>query len=119
MSEENKNEIIESEDAEKETSNEVHKPNRKPMYIALSVIGVVVLGALLIYLVRNRQGGEVVSAPRSVTFDENGNQDTSATTEEQIITLAPEQVERIGVKIETVGETMSSEAAELAATGVV
>jgi RND family efflux transporter MFP subunit len=33
--------------------------------------------------------------------------------------LAPEQVERIGIKIETVGETMAGEAAEVAANGVV
>jgi RND family efflux transporter MFP subunit len=119
MNEENKDEIIETEEAEKAASKEVQKTNRKPMYIALSVIGVVLLGALLIYFVRNRRGGEVVPAPRSVTFDENGNRETSAKTEELTITLAPEQVERIGIKIETVGETMSAEAAEVAATGVI
>jgi RND family efflux transporter MFP subunit len=89
------------------------------MYIALAVIGAIVLGATVILFFRSRQGGEVVSAPRSVTFGDNTNQETSVSTEEQIITLEPEQVERIGLKIETVGETMSSEAAQVAATGVV
>ena len=118
MSEENK-EIIETEEAENETSESKPKASRKPMFIALSVLGVVLLGVLLIVLYRSREGGNVVPAPRTVTFDDNGKQDTSAPNGEQTIALAPEQVERIGLKIETVGETMSSEASEVAATGVV
>jgi RND family efflux transporter MFP subunit len=120
MSEENKKEIIEIEEAEIENnalSKEPPKSSRKPMYIALSVIGAIVLGVFLVFLFRGRQGGEVVPVPRSVTFDEN--QETSMPTQEQTITLSPEQVERIGLKIETVGETMSSEASTVAATGVV
>ena len=66
MSEENKD-IIEVEEIGKEEA-ETANPNRhrKPMYIALSVIGVVVLGAVLILVFRGRQGGDVVPAPRSV-----------------------------------------------------
>lgn len=121
MSEENREEITEIEEIEKEdeASRAKQKANRKPMYIALSVIGIVLLGALLILFFRSREGGEVVPAPRSVTFDENSNQETSMPAGEQTITLAPEQIERIGLKIETVGETMSQDAAEVAATGVV
>lgn len=119
MSEENKD-IIEVEEIEKEEAVTAKpKVNRKPLYIALSVIGVVVLGAVLILIFRGRQGGDVVPAPRSVSFDDNSNQDTSVPAEGQTITLSPEQVERIGLKIEVVGETMSSEAAEVSATGVV
>ncbi|MBC7795975.1 MAG: efflux RND transporter periplasmic adaptor subunit, partial [Pyrinomonadaceae bacterium] len=121
MSEKNKEEIIEIVEAEKtETEPDVErKSSRKPLYIALAIIGIVVLGVLTIWLVRNRESGQVVPAPRSVTFGDDTNQETSMPTEEQIITLEPEQVERIGIKIETVGETMSSEAASVAATGVV
>lgn len=119
MSEENKD-IIEVEKIEKEEAIAAEpKKSRKPMYIALSVIGIVVLGAVLILIFRGRQGGDVVPAPRSVSFDENSNQETSVPAEGQIITLTPEQVESIGLKIETVGETMSSEAAQVSATGVV
>jgi RND family efflux transporter MFP subunit len=93
------------------------------MYVALSVIGAIVLGALLILLFRSSRegGGEVVPAPRSVTFDDGGNQETSLLLPagEQTVTIEPEQVERIGIKIETVGETMSAEAASVAANGVV
>lgn len=119
MSEENKD-IIEVEEIGKEEAETANpNRNRKPMYIALSVIGVVVLGAVLILFFRGRQGGDVVPAPRSVSFDENSNQENSVPAEGQTITLTPEQVERIKLKIETVGETMSAEAAQVSATGVV
>jgi RND family efflux transporter MFP subunit len=120
MNEDKKEEIPESEIREIDKLDSVpkQKSSRKPMYIALSVIGLVVLGALLIFLFRNREGGEVVPAPRSVTFDSD-NQENTQPAAEQTITLEPEQVERIGLKIETVGETMTSEAAQVAATGVV
>jgi RND family efflux transporter MFP subunit len=117
MSERNKEEITEIKETKIETSTDKPTSNRKPMYIALSIIGVVVLGALLFFIFRNREGGTVVPAPRSVTFDEN--QENSAPVTEQTITIAPEQVERIGIQTETVGETMSGEAAQIAATGVV
>ena len=119
MSEENKEEIVEVEEAEKEFSDAKQKSNRQPLYIGLTVVGVVILGALLILMFRSREGGEVVPAPPSMTFNENDNQETSMPTEEQTITLEPEQVERIGLKIETVGETMSQDTASVAATGVV
>ena len=120
MSEENKD-IIEVEEIEKEEEAVTAEPkrNRKPLYIALSVISIVVLGVVLILIFRSRQGGDVVPAPRSISFDENSNQETSVPAEGQTITLTPEQVERIKLKIETVGETMSSEAAQVSATGVV
>jgi RND family efflux transporter MFP subunit len=119
MSEENKDETIETEESQIETSERKSGPRRRPMYIALSVLGVVILGVILIFFLRGRQGGEAVPPPRSVTFDQNGNQETTMPTEEQTITLTPEQVERIGLKVENVGETMASEASEVAATGVV
>lgn len=116
MSEENKEEIIVIEEV---SSNERPKSRRKPMYIALAVIGAVALGALLILLFRSRQDGEVVPAPRTVSFDGDNQETSSQPMAEQTITLEPEQIERIGVEIETVGEAMSSEAALTSATGVV
>jgi RND family efflux transporter MFP subunit len=119
MSEEKKEEIIIIEDEPEVLGNEPAR-SRKPMYIALGIIGAVLVAALLFVLLRNRDGGgQVVSAPRSITFDENGNQEGSMPVAEQTVTLSPEQAERIKLKIETVGETMSTEASEVAATGVV
>ena len=126
MTEENK-EVLVEKDGEKleaieksETvSVEQEKPNRKPMYIALAILGVVVLGALLIWLFRNRENGQPVPAPRTVSFEPNGSQQSSPATKEQTLTLAPEQIERINLKIEMVGETLSSESVQTSATGVV
>ena len=115
MSEENNEEIIK----ETETGEEsMPTPNRKPLYIALSVIGVVLGVALLFWYMRSREGGNAVPAPRTVTFDDNSTQPTETITE-QTVTIQPDQVEKIGLKIETVGETLSSEALDVASTGVV
>lgn len=119
MSEENKEEIIEAEETEKEesVSDDRQRSNRKKKIIALAIIGAAVLVSLIFWLFSSGESGQVVPPPRTVSFGDD--QQTSPTTEEQTITLDPEQVERIGLKIETVGETLSSEAASVAATGVV
>lgn len=105
MNEENNEEIIAQE-----------TPNRKPLYIVLAVIGVLVLGALGFWLFRSRETGQVVQPPRTVTFGDNTREQP---TGEQTITIQPDQADKIGLKIETVGETLSSEAMSVAATGVV
>lgn len=128
MSEENKEKLTENhrkiaeeiENSETVSAAE-RRSNRKPMYFALTVIGVVVLGAILIWLFRSREGGgQPVPAPRTVSFEPNASgENPSAATEEQTLTIAPEQVERARLKIETVGEILSQEAAQTSATGVV
>jgi RND family efflux transporter MFP subunit len=119
MSEENKEEIIEVEKAEKEetSSDSQQKSNRKKKVIALAIIGLVILVPLIFWLFSSGESGQVVPPPRTVSFGDDGQ--APSTTEEQTLTLEPDQVERIGIKIETVGETLSSEAASVAATGVV
>ena len=120
MNEENKEEIIESEEEiEQETASVQQKPNRKAMFIALAILGVVVLGVSAFWIFRNREGGKPVPAPRTTSFEPTGKEQTSPTSEEQTITLQSEQAGRIGLKIETVGETLSSEAMTTVSTGVV
>lgn len=108
MSEENNEEIIAEE-----------IPNRKPLYIAMAVIGVLVIGALGFWIFRNRDTGQVVQAPRNVSFGDNSTEQTGNTSGEQTITIQPDQVDKIGIKIEQVGETLSSEAMSVVATGVI
>ena len=122
MNEEKKEEVIEIEEAEDVVPtalSESGKSGRKPVYIALAVIGVVVLGAIMIWIFRAQEGGAVVPAPRTVSFGDNSGQPTAETTGDQTVTIQPDQVEKIGLKIETVGETLSGEAMSVAATGVV
>lgn len=90
--------------------------NRKPQYIAFAVVGVLLAVGILYWLLRGGDEGDVVSAPSSVTFGDNT---ATEITGEQTITIEPDQVDKIGLKIETVGETLSSEAMSVAATGVI
>ena len=113
MSEENNDEIINETELAPE-----RKRTRKPLYIGLAAVGVIALGALLFWYFRGSGGGQVVTAPRTVTFGDNSSQPTGAPGEETI-TLQPDQMEKIGLKVETVGETLSSEAISVAATGVI
>lgn len=129
MTEENKENITESQsegvEAVEKTggavSDEKQRSRRKPMFIALAVIGVVILGAVIFWLFRSKENGQPVPPPRTVSFEPGGDGEntSSAPTGEQTVTIAPEQVERAGIKIEVVGETLSPEAASVAATGVV
>lgn len=95
------------------------KSNRKPLYIGLIVIGVVILAGLAVWYFRGREGGQAVPAPRTVSFGDSANSPIPDRQGEQTITLQPDQMERIGLKIETVGETLSSESITVASTGVV
>jgi membrane fusion protein, heavy metal efflux system len=60
--------------------------------------------------------GRVVTAPRTVTFDQPGS---PAADGEQVLTVAPEVAARAGIKVEPVGEQLAAEALQQAATGVV
>ena len=108
MSEENNEEIIAEQ-----------TPNRKPLYIALAVVGVLIIGASAFWFYRSRDTGQVVQAPRNITFGDNSTGQVGDNTGEQTVTIQPDQVEKIGLTVETVGETLSSEAMSVAATGVI
>src|SRR5207249_6352520 len=84
------------------------------------IIGAVALIGLAIaaWLLWPKQTGKPVPAPRSVSFGESSGPQTGSTGE-QILTLAPEQLQRAGLKIETVGERPSTEAVGQMTTGVV
>jgi cobalt-zinc-cadmium efflux system membrane fusion protein len=116
MSEENNEEIIERDADSEIIDGSEPSTNRKLLYIASAVIGVLVLGALGFWFLRGRDNGSIVPSPRNVIFGDNAQ---TTDTGEQTITLQPDQIEKIGLKIETVGETLSSEAMSVAATGVV
>ncbi|MDQ2746753.1 MAG: efflux RND transporter periplasmic adaptor subunit [Acidobacteriota bacterium] len=95
----------------------------QPRFIALSILGLVLVIFAVIYLIskRNSQEGQPVPAPRTVSFGQtDANADgTADLSKEQTLTIPPEQIEQIKVEIETVGETLSSEVAGAASTGVV
>jgi cobalt-zinc-cadmium efflux system membrane fusion protein len=102
-------------------SRPVRRANRTAVVAVVAVVAVAGL-ALLLWLLRPGSGGagRPVPAPRSITLDQPANQSAAtAASTEPIVTLAPGQVERAGIKVEAVGEAMSSEVAGQQATGVV
>jgi cobalt-zinc-cadmium efflux system membrane fusion protein len=64
------------------------------------------------------KAGKPIPAPRSVSFGESPNPQTSISGDQKLI-LTSEQLQRAGLKIETVGEQPSNEAMGQMTTGVV
>ena len=91
---------------------------RRLIPIIVSAIALVLIVGIAAWLLWPRQSGKPVPAPRSVSFGESSTPQT-ATTGEQKLALAPEQVQRAGLKIEIVGEQPSGEASGLMTTGTV
>lgn len=97
---------------------------RRVPLIAGSVVAVVFALALGVWWFAIRGhggGGQAVSAPKNVSFDEGGGGgggESPAITEESV-TIPEEQIDRIGLKTAVVGETMAAEAADSSASGVV
>jgi cobalt-zinc-cadmium efflux system membrane fusion protein len=110
--------------AERRTEQVRSRPGaraRKTAVVAIVAVVAVAGVALLVWLLSPGRGGagRPVPAPRTLATDQTNVQDAGSKTTEPAITIAPGQVERAGIKVETVGERMSAEAAGQQATGVV
>jgi RND family efflux transporter MFP subunit len=93
--------------------------SRKTATVAVVAVVALVAIALLLWLFIPRgSGGRPVPAPRTIGPDQIATQ-ASNTSGESTLTVAPGQVQRAGIKIETVGERMSTEASGQQTTGVV
>src|SRR3989440_1924254 len=111
-----------------ETSNQVPEQterssaatvqSRRAPIIVATVAIVAIVAIVAAFLLWPKQAGKPVPAPRSVSFDESTRPQT-ATAGDQVLTLAPEQLQRAGLKIETVGERPSTEAMGQMTTGIV
>ena len=88
---------------------------RTALVIAVAAIAIVVV-AIAAWLWWPKQAGKPVAAPRSVSFDESPQ---PATAGGDKLTLTAKQMQTAQLKIETVGERPSAEAAGQMATGVV
>lgn len=91
---------------------------KKPIVVAIVAMVAVVGVAFVAWLLWPRNAGKPVPAPRSVSFGETPSQQ-EVMSGDQKLTLPPEQVQRAGLKIETVGESPSTEATNQMATGIV
>lgn len=91
---------------------------RWPIPVSIAALALILIAGIATWLLWPRQAGKPVPAPRSVPFEESSNQQT-AIRDGQKLTLTTGQVQRAGLKIETVGERPTSEAAGQMNTGVV
>src|SRR6187399_2811986 len=103
------NEQNDHEEREPVVHERAERPNRKPLYVAAAAAGLLVFAILIIMIWQRDNTGEVVPAPRSVTFDQGTGND-AVSSGEQTITIPADQLEHAGIKVETVGETLSTEA---------
>src|SRR5215813_1839381 len=84
--------------------------------MVVAVIAVVAIGTVGLILFWPKPGGKPVPAPRSVSFEEIPR---APNMSDQRLVLTPEQLRTVQLKIETVVEQPSTEAAGQLATGVV
>ena len=96
------------------------QPPRSPTTRVVAIVAIVAIAAIavLAWFLWPTKVGKPVPAPRSVSFGESSSPQT-ATADDHKLTLTPEQLQRAGLKIETVGEKPSTEAMGQMTTGVV
>jgi cobalt-zinc-cadmium efflux system membrane fusion protein len=98
-----------------------HRQRRARKIAVVAVVAVVTVAAIAFLLwlfIPRGAGGRPVPAPRSIGPDQATNQ-ASSSSGESTLTIGPEQAQRAGIKIETVGERMSTDATGQQTTGVV
>jgi cobalt-zinc-cadmium efflux system membrane fusion protein len=84
----------------------------------VAVVAVASIALILWLFIPRGSAGRPVPAPRSIGPDQTANQARN-TSGESTVTITPEQVQRAGIKIETVGERVSTDANGQQTTGVV
>src|SRR5882724_4349076 len=107
--------INKSIEADVGTAEQSTTTSRVPIIVGI-VAMVAIIATAALWLLWPKQAGKPVAAPRTVSFQESPPQPM---TGEQRLTLTPEQLRTVQLKIETVGEAPSTEAAGQMATGVV
>lgn len=121
MNEESNNQVHNDASETNDARGEMRSgPRRKrgPVMTTVAAVAVVLIVGVAAWLLWPGQTGKPVPAPRSVSFEETSNQPT-APAGDQRLTLTPEQVQRVGLKIETVGEQPAGGAAGQMTTGTV
>jgi len=113
----------EPQEAEKETAGALngHSENRTAKTVIAVVVGVIAIAAIVLLLwffIPRGSGGRPVPAPRSIGTDQSVTQ-ASNTPGKATLTINTEQAQRAGIKIEPVGQLISTESTGQQTTGVV
>ena len=91
---------------------------RGPVIITIAAVVVVLITGVAAWRFWPRRAGKPVPAPGSVSFVESSNRPPAVTADQRLI-LTPGQAQQAGLKIETVGEQPSAQAAGQMTTGTV
>src|SRR5215510_5059376 len=95
------------------------RTSNKTLVIVIAIVAVAGIG-LVVWLLKPRSNaGRPVPAPRSLPAESAGAPSSVGATANEMLTINPEEAQRAGLKIETVGEQMSSAAGGQPTTGVV
>src|SRR5258708_2742146 len=108
-----------SETKEQTTSAANGSENRARKFAIVALVAGVVVAAIALLLwlfIPRGSGGRPVPAPRSIGPDQTANSNTSV---ESTLTIGAEQAQRARIKIETVGERISTDATGQQTTGVI
>ncbi len=113
----------EAPDNNENVSSEVSGRNQdrtgKTAIVAVvAVVAIVAIAFVLWLFIPRGGGGRPVPAPRTIGPDQTTNQ-AGSTPGESALTISAEQVQRSGIKIETVGERVSADTTGQQTTGVV
>src|SRR6266566_2201236 len=93
-------------------------PNRHKAAVVAIVAVVAIAGlSILAWMLWPSQAGKPVPAPRTLSIEEPAKEGTNPG--EQKVTLTSDQVQRAGIKIESVGERAATDMTFQMATGVV
>jgi membrane fusion protein, heavy metal efflux system len=126
------NSPVSKEEIQAEESQPQHerviKPSgtRKWTIVAVAIVAMLGLAliAWMLWFRSKREEGKPVSAPRTISFDQSsGISNEPATTAENVseptLTISPDQLQRTGIKIEQIGEQLSTTGMAAASTGIV
>ena len=108
----------------KETASAVnnrsqHGRRKIAMVAVVAVVAAAAIALLLWLFIPRGNAGQPVPAPRNIGTDQPSTQGNNPTSAESTLTVAQEQVQRAGIKIEIVGERGSTDATGQQTTGVV
>jgi RND family efflux transporter MFP subunit len=119
MNDNNQKETIETDQsqASRNEGSSAWTNQRTTVMVLVAVAAIAAVG-IAAWALWPGKAGKPIPAPRSVSFGESPNPQTSISGDQKLI-LTSEQLQRAGLKIETVGEKPSSEAMGQMTTGVV
>ena len=116
--------MTEPDEIKKQTASSANKRSQNrsrkiAMVAVLAVVAAAAIALLLWLFIPRGSGGRPVPAPRTFGADQPSTQGNNPTSAEATLTVSPEQAQRAGIKIEIVGERVSTDATGQQTTGVV